>query len=86
MDVHTHIIVYPAVGGGLCFCYPGDCGLSLQEIARKDVPAETPFLFVARAELPEDPTYMAAWTADFSAPHGYGIGPTAWFAEQAGAN
>jgi hypothetical protein len=82
MDIHTHIIVYPGADGGLCFCFPGNCGLSLQEIARKDVPPNTPYLFVDRLELPEDPAYLPAMTADFSTPHGHGIGPTAWFAEQ----
>ena len=58
-------------------------GLPIEEIARKDVPAGVPYLIVDEADIPADRTYREAWTADFSSPHGYGVGPDAWFAEQA---
>ena len=59
-----------------------DCGLSIEEIARKDVPAGVPYLIVDESDLPDDHTYFNAWEADFSNPHGHGIGHEAWFAEQ----
>jgi hypothetical protein len=76
-------IVYPREDGGLVFVMPANCGLSVAEIARKDVPAGMPYLIVDNDDLPEDRTYIDAWTADFSEPDGYGIGPEAWFAERA---
>lgn len=76
-------VLYPHPSGCLAVVVPADCGLSVEEIARKDVPAGLPFLIVDRADLPQDETYAAAWTADFSSPHGHGIGVEAWWAEQA---
>lgn len=78
------VIIHPREDGGLVFTYPCDCGIPVQEIARKDVPPGKPFIVLDASDLPEDRTYMDAWTADFSNPDGYGIGPEAWFAEQEG--
>jgi hypothetical protein len=58
-----------------------DCGLSVDEIARKDVPAGVPYLIVHDDIIP-DLVYSDAWEADFSSPHGYGIGAEAWFSER----
>lgn len=77
----NQVIIYPS-GDGIAVLFPCECGLSLDEIARKDVPAGLPFLIVNAAELPTDPGTRPAWRADFSEPDGYGIGPEAWFAEQ----
>ncbi len=66
-------------------CFPADCGISVYEIARKDVPAGVPFLLIPSADAPQDHTFFAAFEADFSNPDGYGIGPVAWFAERAAA-
>lgn len=78
------MIFYPNDEGGLVMVMPADCGIPVEEIARKDVPAGKPYIIVDTAELPADRTYMDAWTADFSEPDGHGIGPEAWFAEQEG--
>lgn len=77
----NQVIVYPN-GSGISVLFPCPCGLTLEQIARKDVPAGLPFLIVNAAELPADASTRAAWRADFSEPDGYGIGPEAWFAEQ----
>jgi len=79
----NQVIVYPNPSGGVAFCYPSPCGLSAMEIARKDVPVGVPFLLVPADQVPTDHTFFAAFEADFSSPDGYGIGPEAWFAEQA---
>lgn len=76
-------IFYPRADGGLVMVMPAPCGIPVEEIARKDVPAGQPYIIVDNADLPADRTYMDAWTADFSEPDGYGIGADAWFAEQA---
>jgi hypothetical protein len=77
-------IVYPKeTDDGIVLVYPNlACGLTLEEIARKDVPAGVPFIIVDNADLP-DYAFFDAFEADFSDPAGYGIGADAWFAEQA---
>ena len=56
--------------------------MSIQEIARKDVPFNVPYLIIDQAEIPTDRTYRGAWTVDFSNPDGVGLGPHRWFIEQ----
>lgn len=76
-------IIYPSSSGSVVLVSPNlECGLSIQEIARKDVPAAAPFLIIENASLPADFLFYEAWEADFSNPHGFGIGPQAWFIEQ----
>lgn len=83
MDIHNQIIIYPNETGGVCLCYPADCGIPVSEIARKDVPKGVPFLIATTEQVPSDHTFFAAFEADFSNPHGYGIGSDEWYAEQA---
>lgn len=74
-------IIYPNGIGGICLVVPtGE--LSIEQVARKDVPAGTPYLIFDADQVPADHTFFAAWEADFSDPHGVGIGADAWFAEQ----
>ena len=56
-----------------------------REIMQK-IETPRPFRIIPVSAIPTDRTYRAAWTADFSAPDGHGIGADAWFAEQASAN
>ena len=74
-------IIYPNQNGNICLVIStGE--LSIEEVARKDVPAGVPYLFVEdNVELPDD-DFFNAWEADFSNPDGYGIGHEAWFTEQ----
>lgn len=67
---------------GIAIIVPADCGLSIQEIARKDVPAGAPYIIVDSEIIPKDREFRNAWEADFSSPDGYGIGADAWFDEQ----
>jgi hypothetical protein len=67
----------------LAIVTPADCGISINEIARKDVPKGLPFKIVDYDLFPwEHQEFMDAWEVDFSNPDGYGIGAEAWFAEQ----
>lgn len=76
-------IIYKQENGVLALVIAAtDCGLSINEIARKDVPAGVPYLIVDDHTIP-DLAYSDAWEADFSNPDGFGIGPEAWFSEQA---
>lgn len=61
---------------------PLDCGLTITEIARKDVPFGVPYRIIDAALIPADRAYRDAWTADFNAPDGTGLGPQRWWIEQ----
>lgn len=78
-------IIYPAKDGTIAIIFPCECGLSVQEIAKKDVPYNAPFLIVPDNALPEDWTLSTAWEASFSNPTGFGLGPQRWFIQQAAA-
>lgn len=65
-------IIYPTQDGGIAVIVPCDCGLTIEEIAAKDVPTGKPYLIVPASDIPADRTYREAWTADFSNPDGYG--------------
>ena len=54
-------IIYPTDDGGVAIIIPADCGLTIEEIAAKDVPAGKPFKIVDVADIPEDRTFRAAW-------------------------
>jgi hypothetical protein len=61
------LIVYPNDNGGISILTSApECGLSLQEIAAKDVPAGKPWKIVDAADIPADRTFRDAWTADFT--------------------
>ncbi len=61
------LIIYPNDTGGICILTTApECGLSLQEIAAKDVPAGKPWKIVDAADIPADRTFRDAWTADFT--------------------
>lgn len=55
-------IIYPTDEGGVAVIIPAaECGLSIEEIATKDVPAGKPFKIVDVSDIPEDRTFRAAW-------------------------
>ena len=55
-------IIYPTDDGGVAVIIPAtECGLSIETIAAKDVPAGKPFKIVDASDIPEDRTFRAAW-------------------------
>jgi hypothetical protein len=54
-------IIYPTDEGGVAVIIPADCGLTIEEIAAKDVPAGKTFQIVDASEIPTDRTFRAAW-------------------------
>ena len=74
-------IIFPHGGGVAVICPSAECGLTLAQIARKDVPQGVPFLVVDAREVPSDRTFRAAWETDFSSPTGYGD-PDGYWAEE----
>ena len=77
-------IIYRTDNGGLAIVIPAaECGLTVEQIAAKDVPAGKPYKIVDVSDFPEDAEFFGAWEADFSSPDGYGMGHEAWFAQEA---
>lgn len=55
-------IIYPTDNGGVAVIIPApDCGLTIDEIAAKDVPPGKPFKIVDVTDIPTDRTFRAAW-------------------------
>ena len=55
-------IIYPNDNGGVALVMPSpECGLTIEEIAAKDVPAGKPYKIVNYFDLPEDHTFFNAW-------------------------
>ena len=53
-------IIFPTDEGGVAVIIPApDCGLTIEEIAAKDVPAGKPFKIVDAADIPADRTFPA---------------------------
>jgi len=58
----TQRIIFPNDGGGVSVIVPAaECGLTIEEIAAKDVPAGKPFQIVDVADIPTDRTFRNAW-------------------------
>ena len=54
-------IIYPTDDGGVAIIVPADCGLTIEQIAAKDVPAGKPQEIVDVSEIPSDRTFRGAW-------------------------
>ena len=55
-------ILYQTEEGGVAVIVPTDnCGLTVEEIAVKDVPAGKPYRIVDASEVPTDLTFRNAW-------------------------
>jgi hypothetical protein len=77
----NNVVIYPNEVGGIVVMYGApQCGLTLEEIAKKDVPVGKPFRIVSANEIPGE-TFFEAFEADFSSPDGYGLGYEAWLAQ-----
>jgi hypothetical protein len=54
-------IIYPTDDGGVAILIPADCGLTIEEIAVKDVPKGKPYKIVDVVDIPTDRTFRNAW-------------------------
>jgi hypothetical protein len=57
-------IIYQTDAGGVAIMTPADCGLTIQEIAAKDVPTGKPYKIVDVSEIPTDWQWRDYWTVD----------------------
>lgn len=56
-------IIYPTDDGGVSVIIPAaECGLTIEQIAAKDVPAGKEFQIVDVADIPADRTFRGAWS------------------------
>lgn len=77
-------IIYKTNDGGIAVITPMvDCGLTVEQIALKDVPAGKPFKIVDAADIPIDRSQRDAWTVDDAdLTDGVGVGARAFFIQQ----
>jgi hypothetical protein len=54
-------IIYQTNEGGVAIIVPADCGLTIEQIATKDVPAGKPYQIVDVVNIPTDRTFRNAW-------------------------
>ena len=54
-------IIYQTNEGGVAIIVPADCGLTIEEIAAKDVPTGKEYHIVDVADIPTDRTFRDAW-------------------------
>lgn len=55
-------IIYPTPEGGVAIIVPApNCGLTIEQIAAKDVPFRTPYKIVNASDIPDDRTFRNAW-------------------------
>lgn len=56
------VIVYPTPDGGVAIVTPATfSGLTVDEIAVKDVPPNTPYRIIPVSDIPSDRTFRDAW-------------------------
>jgi hypothetical protein len=55
-------IIYPNDEGGVSIIVPApECGLTIEQIAAKDVPSGKPYKIIDVSEVPSDRTFRNAW-------------------------
>ena len=57
-------IIYQNDEGGVAVIIPCECGLTIEEIAAKDVPTGKLYKIVDVADVPEDRQWRNEWTVD----------------------
>ena len=57
-------IIYQNDTGGVAVLIPADCGLTIEQIAAKDVPTGKAYKIVDVSEIPTDRQWRDEWTVD----------------------
>lgn len=60
----SKVIIWMQDNGVLAVTHPADCGLSLEEIAKKDLPSGKKFKIMDAEELPAWDEFRDAWEID----------------------
>jgi hypothetical protein len=53
-------IIYPT-DDGVAIIVPADCGLTIEQIAAKDIPVGKPYKIVDGSDIPSDRHWRNAW-------------------------
>ncbi|MAL09528.1 MAG: hypothetical protein CMF74_07675 [Maricaulis sp.] len=61
MNSNKRILWQPEDGGVAVIVPTDNCGLTVEEIAKKDVPSGRPYKIVDASEVPSDRTFRNAW-------------------------
>ncbi len=70
-----NVIVFQNISGSVSVVYPTECGLTLDQIGKKDVPDGFPFWVVDIESIPVDRSFRDAWELDVASmgdPSGFG--------------
>ena len=59
-------IIYKNTDGTIGIIIPANCGLTIEQIAKKDVPTGLNYKIVDVSEISSDRTFRDAWTIDDS--------------------
>lgn len=68
-------IVYQLVDQPVAILIPCECGMTIEQIGRKDVPAGAPFWIVGADSIPSDRSMRDTWELDVASmgePAGFG--------------
>ena len=57
-------IIYKNADGTIAIIIPANCGLTVEQIAQKDVPTGLKYKIVNLSEVPSDREFRNAWTID----------------------
>ena len=57
-------IIYKNTDGSIAIIVPTDCGLTVEQIAQKDVPTGLNYKIVNVSDISSDRTFRNAWTID----------------------
>ncbi len=57
-------IIYKNTDGSISIIIPANCGLTVEQIANKDVPTGLKYKIVNVSEIPSDREFRNAWTID----------------------
>jgi hypothetical protein len=57
-------IIYKNTDGTISIIIPADCGLTIEQIAQKDVPTGLSYKIVNVSDISSDRTFRNAWTID----------------------
>ena len=59
-------IIYKNTDGSISIIIPANCGLTVEQIAKKDVPTGLSYKIVNVSDISSDRTFRNAWTIDNS--------------------
>lgn len=65
--MNNQIIIHPNEEGGIAVIHPAPgINMTIEEVAKKDVPKGLPYIITTVDVLPPDRYFRNAWTTDFT--------------------